>query len=324
MTGQSIEPVLHNTNNKYVNLPVIYGDLKQLYFTHRDLIWFENEIDLSKDVRHWQDLGDNKQYFIKHVLAFFAASDGIIMANIFANFANEVQISEARSFYAFQNMMEDIHSNMYSKLIVTLITDPTEQANTLNAIETMPAVTKKAKWAEKWINMDASFAKRLVAFAIVEGVFFAGSFLAIYYLGEDNIMPGLCASNAFIARDEALHVKFAYTLFKHIVNKPSQEEITELITEAVVIEKEFITESLPCSLLGMNSKMMAEYIEYVAHRLMGQFGYESPYGEAKCLFPFMDKIALENQTSFFDERPTEYKKDTVSEKITALTFTDDF
>lgn len=324
MSDQPIEPLLCDNNNKYVNLPVIYGDLKQLYFTHRDLIWFENEIDLSKDVIHWKDLNDDKKYFIKHVLAFFAASDGIIMANIFANFANEVQISEARSFYAFQNMMEDIHSNMYSKLIVTLITDPNEQSNTLNAIETMPAVTKKAKWAEKWINSNESFAKRLIAFSIVEGVFFAGSFLAIYYLAEQNIMPGLCASNAFIARDEALHVKFAYTLFKHIINKPPQEEITELITEAVNIEKEFIIESLPCSLLGMNSKMMVEYIEFVAHRLMGQFGYKSPYGEAKCMFPFMDKIALENQTSFFDERPTEYKKDTISEKITALTFTDDF
>jgi len=319
-----IEPILQDIHNKYVKLPVQYPDLEKLYITHRDLIWMENEVDLSQDLIQWAKIGDDKQHFIKHVLAFFAASDGIIMENIFANFGNEVQIADARSFYAIQNFIEDIHSRMYSKLIVTYINDPIEQDNTLRAIETMPAVTKKANWAKKWITNDSPFILRLIAIAIVEGVFFAGSFCAIYYFAEYNILQGLVNSNKFIARDEALHVTFAVALSKHIINKPSQEEITTIITEAVEIEKEFITEALKCSLLGMNDKMMSTYIEFVAHRLMGQFGYTSPYTNSRCPFPFMDKIALANQTAFFDSRPTEYKKNSSANQAVSLEFDDDF
>jgi len=321
------EPLLQNTYNKYVSLPIQHSDMDKFYNTHVDTMWFVNEVDLTRDIIHWQKLSDDEKYFIKHILAFFAASDGIIMENIFINFANEIQRSEARSFYAIQNFMEDIHSKMYSKLIITYIEDPNEQNKLFNSIETMPAIQKKAKWAEKWISSNANLAKRLVAFMIVEGLFFSGAFCSIYWLGEKNVMPGLCASNQFIARDEALHVEFGVLLYtKYIVNKLSQDEITDLIVEAVDIEKFFITEALPCSLLGMNAKLMTQYIEYVAHRLMCQLGYTTPYKDAKNPFGFMDKIVLQNQTSFFDERVTEYRKNKTvkKEEIVKLNFDADF
>jgi ribonucleotide reductase beta subunit family protein with ferritin-like domain len=310
-SNQLLEPLLQNTSNKYVSLPIQYPGIERFYNLHVDAIWFVNEIDLANDMRDFVKLSPDAQYFIKHVLAFFAASDGIIMENIFANFAQEIQVSEVRSFYAIQMFMEDIHNRSYSKLITTYASDKEEQNKLFNAIETMPAISKKARWAERWISSDASFAKRLFAFAIVEGLFFSGAFCAIFWIKEMNIMHGLTFSNEFIARDEALHVEFAIYLYVNfIVNKLSQEEVTILITEAVNIEKEFINTALPCSLLGMNAEMMSEYIEFVANRLMTQFGYTSPYSAAKCPFGFMNKIALQNQTNFFDRQVSEYKKNT--------------
>lgn len=318
------EPLLQNTSNKYVSLPIQYPEMERFYNLHVDAIWFVNIIDFSNDMRDFKKLSKDAQYFIKHVLAFFAASDGIIMENISTNFAQEIQVSEARSFYAIQMFMEDIHSRSYSKLITTYAEDSEEQNKLFNAIETMPAITKKARWAERWISSNASFGKRLFAFAIVEGLFFSGAFCALFWLKEQNIMHGLTKSNEYIARDEALHVCFAVYLYvTHVVNKLSQEEVTELITEAVTIEKEFINEALPCALLGMNAAMMSEYIEFVAHRLMTQFGYTSPFAAAKCPFGFMDKIALQNQTNFFDRTPSEYKKNTTHVKA-EINFDEDF
>jgi ribonucleotide reductase beta subunit family protein with ferritin-like domain len=324
-----VEPLLIDSNNKYVKLPVHFHDIEKFHTTQVDLIWHVNEIDLTTDLQDWVKLNDDEKLFIKHILAFFSASDGIVMKNISTNFANEIQHSEAISFYAAQNFIEDIHAQMYSKLIVTYIPDLVEQNRLLNAINTIPAIAKKAQWAEKWISSDASLGKRLLAFAIVEGIFFSAAFLAIYWISEKQIMKGLCASNSFIARDEALHVEFAVLLYtKYVVNKLSQEEVTELIIEAVNIEKEFIIDSIPCKLLGINSAMMSEYIEFVSHRLMVQFGYTSPYGSAKCLFPFMDKISLASQTNFFDEVPTEYRKNKTVQVLDAknivLNFDDDF
>lgn len=311
-----VEPLLVDTYNKYIKLPIHFHDIQKFCDTHVDLIWHASEIDLTTDLADWVKLTDDERYFIKNILAFFAASDGIVMKNISTNFANEIQHSEAISFYSIQNFMEDIHGQVYAKLIITYVPDMAEQHHLLNAIKTIPAVKKKALWAEKWISSDASFAKRLLAFAIVEGLFFSASFLAIFWISEKNIMKGLCASNAFISRDEALHVEFAVLLYtKYVVNKLSQDEITELIIEAVNIEKEFILESIPCELLGINSTLMSEYVEYVANRLMTQFGYTTPFKDSKCRFGFMDKIALQNQTSFFDEVPTEYRRNTTVQVV---------
>lgn len=309
------EPLLQNTNNKYTIFPIKHIDIYKFYEMHTSAIWFDNEIDMVSDLNDWKVLTDNEKYFIKHVLAFFAASDGIIMENLSTNFCSEVQVAEARSFYSIQMFMENIHSITYSKLIETYIKSPEEKLTLFNAIETMPAIRKKAEWAKKWINSEARFAMRLVAVLFVEGLFFSAAFAAIYYIGEKGIMPGLCMSNSFIARDEGMHCDFATLLYNnYVVNKLSQEEIDELIEEAVDIEKEFSTESLPCSLLGMNSDMMSTYIEYIAHRLVSQLGYTSKFANAKNPFGFMDKICLQQQTSFFDTKVSEYKKNTTVQK----------
>lgn len=305
----NIEPLTQNNNNKYTIFPIIYHDIYNFALKHKEAIWFTNEIDMAGDLDDWAKLGDNEKYFIKHVLAFFAAADGVIMENLSVNFCNEIQVAEARQFYSVQMFMESEHNLTYSTLIETYIDNSDEKLQLFNAIENFPAIRRKADWAAKWITSDASLAKRLVAVLFVENIFFSGAFCAIYFIGELGIMKGLCSSNNFIARDEGMHCDFAILLYtKYIVNKLSQDEITKLITEAVDIEKEFIIESLPCALLGMNSTMMSQYIEYVAHRVVSQLGYTSPYKNAKCPFGFMDKICLQNQSSFFDVKPTEYKK----------------
>lgn len=305
-----MEPLTQNTDNKYTIFPIKYHDIWKLALKQKEAEWLATEIDYSGDLNDWKKIGDNEKHFIKHILAFFAASDGIIMENLAANFSVEIQVAEARYFYATQTAMEAEHSLTYSMLIDTFINNSEEKNNLFNAIETLPAISKKAKWAAKWISSEASLGARIFAIILVEGLFFSGAFCAIYFIAEMGIMHNLCASNAFIARDEGMHCDFGTLLYtKYIVNKLSQEEVTNIITEAVDIEKEFIIEALPCSLLGMNSSMMSTYIEFVAHRLVSQLGYTSPYANSKCPFGFMDKICLQNQSSFFDVKPTEYKKD---------------
>lgn len=320
------EPLLQNTNNKYTIFPIKYNDIFKFYETHVKAIWFDNEVDMSNDLNDWKKLTGDEKFFIKHILAFFASSDGIIMENLSTNFCSEIQIAEARSFYSIQMFMENIHSITYSKLIETYVDSPVEKNKLFNAIESMPSIKKKAEWAKKWIDSDDGLATRLVAFIIVEGLFFSGAFAAIYWIKQKGILSGLCKSNDFIARDEGLHVEFGTLLYtKYIANKLSQEAITNLITEAVNIEKEFIIESLPCSLLGMNSEMMNTYIEFVANRLITHLGYTSPY-DVKNPFGFMDCIALQNQNNFFDSKNTEYQKSTESiiTDIKKINFSEDF
>lgn len=305
-----MEPLLQNQNNKYTTFPIVYKDIWEFYENHEKAVWFAREIDLTTDIKDWRRLNEDEQYFIKHILAFFAASDGIVMENLAARFSNEIQIAEARAFYSIQTFMENVHSITYSLLIDTYIQNKDEKLKLFNAVENIPAVKNKALWAIKWINSEEDFATRLIAFAIVEGVFFSGAFCSIYWIADKGIMKGLCMSNEFIARDENLHTMFAVLLYtKYIVNKIPQEKIHNIFKEAVDIEKEFITDALPCSLIGMNSNMMLEYIEFVADRLIKQLGYAPIWGTTNP-FPFMEKIALENYSNFFDTRVSEYQKST--------------
>lgn len=303
-----MEPLLHNSNNKYTIYPIKHADIWECYQKHLKAIWFVNEVDLTRDINHWMDLNENSKYFIKHILAFFAASDGIVMENLAARFCNEVQVAEARQFYSMQIFIEGIHSEMYSLLIDTYISDETEKNMLFNAIEHFPAIRKKADWSKKWISSKEDFATRLTAFAIVEGVFFSGAFCSIYWLNENGKLPGLCMSNDFIARDEGMHCEFALLLYrKYIVHKLSYDKIREIMQEAVEIEQEFITEALPCSLIGMNADHMNSYIRFIADRLVQQLGYDALYGDANP-FPFMDRICLQNHVNFFESRPSEYQK----------------
>ena len=267
--------------------------------------WQAEEIDLSKDVDDWQKLNKNEQHFVKNVLAFFAGSDGIVLENLLQNFTNEVTLMEAKVFYSFQAMMENIHAETYSLLIDTYIKDENEKNKLFNAIDTIPSVGKKAKWAIKWINSDASFATRLVAFAAVEGIFFSGSFCSIFWLKRRGLMPGLTFSNELISRDEGMHTQFAVLLYSMIQNKLSYETIKEMITEAVEIEKEFIIDSIPCNLIGMNQVLMSQYIEFVADRLVQQLGYEKIYNQ-KNPFDFMELMSLNGKTNFFERRVSDY------------------
>jgi ribonucleotide reductase beta subunit family protein with ferritin-like domain len=302
------EILLTETKSRFVIYPIRFSNVWDMYKKAEASFWTAEECDLSKD--RFDSLTADEQYFIKNVLAFFAGSDGIVNENLAARFLNEVTIPEAKSFYGFQIMMENIHSETYSILIDTYIKDETEKANLFDAINTIPCVAKKANWALKWIaNPDVSFATRLVAFACVEGIFFSGAFCAIYWLKERTNcpVPGLCFTNELISRDEGLHTEFAILLYSYIKNRLSREQVLEIFEEAVTIEKEFITESIPCRLLGMNSDMMTQYIEYVADRLLVQFGYEKRWGTANP-FDFMDRIGLSNKTNFFEHRVTEYSK----------------
>tara|TARA_Y200000002_G_scaffold123323_1_gene101139 strand:+ start:283 stop:1173 length:891 start_codon:yes stop_codon:yes gene_type:complete len=277
-----------------------------MYKKQMDCFWRAEEIDLSKDIKHWATLNNDEQHFIKHILAFFAASDGIVLENLGQRFMNEVQIAEARAAYGFQIMMENIHSETYSLLIDTLVKEEREKTNLFEAINNFPCIKKKADWAIKWINdKRSSFATRLIAFAAVEGIFFSGSFCSIYWLKKRGLMPGLTFSNELISRDEGMHTDFAVLLFSKLEKKPKKAKVIDLIKEAVVIEQEFITEALPCKLIGMNAKLMKQYIEFVADRLIVQLGYPKIYNSANP-FDFMEMISLEGKTNFFEKRVGDY------------------
>lgn len=302
-----IEPLLQENPNRFVIFPIKYQDLWEFAIKHREAFWNESEIDLSKDKEDWNKLNKSEQHFVKHVLAFFAASDGIVLENLVQRFYNDIQIPEVRSFYTFQMAMETIHSITYSILLDTYISDANEKTRMFKAIETVPSIAKKAQWAQKWIASSDNFATRLIAFACVEGIFFSGSFCCIYWLKERGILPGLCMSNDLISRDEGLHRDFAVCLFSYIINKLPEKIIHNIIREAVEIETEFINESIPCRLIGMNADKMTEYIQYVANRLVKQLGYRELYPNAKQPFSFMDRICFSSKNNFFERMPTQYR-----------------
>ena len=304
----AFEPILEENKNRFVIFPIEHHDIWEWYKKCEASFWTAEEIDLSEDLNDWKSkLSDDERYFIKHILAFFAASDGIVNENLAENFVNEVQYSEAKFFYGFQIMMENIHSETYSLLIDTYVKDPKEKDSLFNAIETFPAIKKKADWALKWIESD-SFAERLIAFAAVEGIFFSGAFCSIFWLKKRGLMPGLSFSNELISRDEGVHCDFAVHLHnKHLVNKVSSKRIKEILLDALNIEREFITESLPISLIGMNSKLMTQYLEFVTDRLLVELNCEKEYNVTNP-FDFMDMISLQGKTNFFEKRVSEYQK----------------
>lgn len=303
-----IEPILQENKNRFVIFPIKHHDIWEWYKKMEASFWTAEEIDLHQDLTDWNNkLNDDERYFIKHILAFFAASDGIVNENLAENFVNEVQYAEAKFFYGFQIMMENIHSETYSLLIDTYVKDEAEKAELFNALEVFPAIGKKAEWALKWIESD-SFAERLIAFAAVEGIFFSGAFCSIYWLKKRGLMPGLTFSNELISRDEGVHCDFAVHLHNHhLVNKVPKERIKEIIVDALDIERQFVTESLPVSLIGMNAGLMTQYLEFVADRLLVELGCERVYGSANP-FDFMDMISLQGKTNFFEKRVAEYQK----------------
>jgi ribonucleoside-diphosphate reductase beta chain len=301
-----MELLLQENKDRFVLLPIKYPKIWEMYKLHEASFWTAEEIDLSPDLKDWEKLSSDEQHFIKHVLAFFAASDGIVNENLAVNFMREVQLPEARCFYGFQIMIENIHSETYSLLIDTYIKDVAEKNHLFNAMETVPCVQKKAEWALKWIN-NGSFAERLVAFAAVEGIFFSGSFCSIFWLKKRGLMPGLSFSNELISRDEGLHCDFACLLYSMLENKLSEERVKEIIIDAVVNEHEFVTDALPVSLIGMNSKLMCQYIEFVADRLLNALGYPKIYNVTNP-FDFMETISLQGKTNFFEKRVGEYQK----------------
>ncbi len=301
-----MEILLQENKERFVLLPIKYPEIWQMYKKHEASFWTAEEIDLSADLKDWEKLSADEQHFIKHVLAFFAASDGIVNENLAVNFMSEVQLPEARCFYGFQIMMENIHSETYSLLIDAYIKDAAEKKHLFNAIETVPCVQKKAEWALRWIN-NGSFAERLVAFAAVEGIFFSGSFCSIFWLKKRGLMPGLSFSNELISRDEGLHCDFACLLYSMLEEKLSQEQIHAIIKDAVENEHEFVTSALPVSLIGMNAKLMCQYIEFVADRLLVALGYPKIY-QAANPFDFMETISLQGKTNFFEKRVGEYQK----------------
>jgi ribonucleoside-diphosphate reductase beta chain len=317
------EPLLKENPHRFVLFPIEHKDVWDLYKKAEASFWTAEEIDLAKDAKDWGSLSANERHFISHVLAFFAASDGIVNENLAMNFSNQVQWPEARCFYAFQNTIESIHSEVYSLLIDTYIKDPVEKDRLFKAIETVPCVKKKADWAITWMQSEeADFASRLMAFACVEGIFFSGSFCAIYWLKERGLMPGLTTSNEFISRDEGMHTEFACLLYSKLNHKLSKTKAHKMIREAVRIEREFITDALPCALIGMNAKLMGQYIEFVADRLLVQLGYPKIWG-VSCPFPFMERISLEGKTNFFEKRVAEYSKAGVGKSREAMTFATD-
>uniref|UniRef100_A0A3B5MPL5 Ribonucleoside-diphosphate reductase subunit M2 n=1 Tax=Xiphophorus couchianus TaxID=32473 RepID=A0A3B5MPL5_9TELE len=315
------EPLLKENPRRFVIFPIQYHDIWQMYKKAEASFWTAEEVDLSKDLQHWESLKDEERYFISHVLAFFAASDGIVNENLVERFTQEVQVTEARCFYGFQIAMENIHSEMYSLLIDTYIKDPSEEY-LFNAIQTLPCVKKKADWALNWIgNRNASYGERVVAFAAVEGIFFSGSFAAIFWLKKRGLMPGLTFSNELISRDEGLHCDFACLMFKHLVNKPAAETVTKIIRNAVEIEQEFLTDALPVKLIGMNCDMMKRYIEFVADRLLLELGFSKlQVYRSENPFDFMENISLEGKTNFFEKRVGEYQRMGVMSGPTDNTF----
>ncbi|KFX87224.1 hypothetical protein V490_08426 [Pseudogymnoascus sp. VKM F-3557] len=303
------EPLLQSNPNRFVLFPIKYHEIWQMYKKAEASFWTAEEIDLSKDLHDWNNrLNDDERYFISHVLAFFAASDGIVNENLLERFSSEVQIPEARCFYGFQIMIENIHAETYSLLIDTYIKEQAQRTYLFNAIETIPCIKKKADWAVRWIqDKDSTFAQRLVAFAAVEGIFFSGSFASIFWLKKRGLMAGLTFSNELISRDEGLHTDFACLLFSHLRHRPSKQAVQDVITEAVAIEQEFLTEALPCALLGMNANLMKQYIEFVADRLLLSLGNEKFYKSTNP-FDFMENISLAGKTNFFEKRVADYQK----------------
>ncbi|MFO0322671.1 MAG: ribonucleoside-diphosphate reductase small subunit [Bacteroidota bacterium] len=302
------EPILIENKDRFVIFPIKHNDIWEFYKKSEASFWTAEEIDLSNDLVDWNNkLNDNERHFIKHVLAFFAASDGIVNENLAINFLNEVQYPEARFFYGFQIMMENIHSETYSLLIDTYIKDPVEKDKLLHAVETVPCVGKKAEWALTWIQ-NGSFAERLIAFAAVEGIFFSGSFCSIFWLKKRGLMPGLSFSNELISRDEGLHCDFACMLYAdHVKHKLPTDQVLKIISDAVVIEKEFVSEAIPVRLIGMNADLMCQYIEFCADRLLLALGCDKFYN-ASNPFDFMEMISLQGKTNFFEKRVAEYQK----------------
>ena len=306
MTSKVPEPLLEVTDERYVMFPLQYADIWDLYKKQVDCFWRAEEVDLSKDLSDWANLSPDEKKFITMVLAFFAASDGIVLENLAIRFMADVQVSEARSFYGFQIAMENIHSEMYSLLIDTYVTDSVEKDRLFHATSNFPCITKKADWAKKWIGDNrSSFAARLVAFAAIEGIFFSSSFASIYWLKKRGILPGLTFSNELISRDEALHTEFAILLYSKMNSKLSKKRIHEIIKEAVEIETEFITVAIPCKMIGMNAKLMTQYIQFVADRLCVQLGYDKIYNSSNP-FDFMELISVETKVNFFERTNSEY------------------
>ena len=318
---EEVEPMLLPTLDRFTVFPIEHEHLWAMYKKAQMSNWTAEEIDFSKDMDDWVNLSDNEQHFIKYILAFFAGSDGIVFENLNDNFASEVQYTEARSFYAYQEHNEMVHGETYSKLIDKYIKSSSEKKQLFEAIQTIPCIENKAKWAMKWFNKDRSFAERLFAFACVEGIFFSGSFCAIFWLKKRGLLPGLCFSNELISRDEGLHLEFAIELFKMLKHKPTKSVIEEIVKDAVSIEKNFIIDALPCSLIGMNSEKMSEYIEYVADRLLKQSGHDKIWG-TKNPFDFMENISLDGKTNFFEKRVGDYGK--IDEDSTSIEFDEEF
>lgn len=302
------ETILAENPDRFVILPIKFPEVWKMYKTAEASFWTAEEVDLNPDLVDWETrLNDDERHFIKHVLAFFAASDGIVNENLVLNFMREVQIPEARCFYGFQVAIENIHAEMYSLLIDTYIRDPKEKDYLFHALQNLPCVAKKGEWALRWIENAPTFAHRLVAFAAVEGIFFSGSFCSIFWLKKRGLMPGLTFSNELISRDEGMHTDFACLLFSMLQNRPGEQEVKDIITEAVVFEKEFVTDALPVSLIGMNAETMGQYIEFVADRLLLSLGCTKVYGTANP-FPWMDMISIQGKTNFFEKRVGDYQK----------------
>lgn len=317
------EPVLAPTNDRFTTFPIKYPDLWALYKKAVASFWTAEEIDLSKDVGDWEKLSNEERHFVSTILAFFAASDGIVFENLDNNFGTEVQIPEARAFYAYQGFNETIHGETYSLMIDKLVRDPIEKDRLFRAIDTVPCVSKKAEWAMKWFSRsERTFAERLFAFACVEGIFFSGSFCALFWLKNRGILPGLCFSNELISRDEGLHQEFAIALLGHLQNGLRQDLAHEIVRNAVSIEKEFVCDALPVKLIGMDSVKMSEYIEFVADRLLKQCGFAPIWGTA-CPFDWMQNISLEGKTNFFEKRVGEYSKH-ITEEGDRVRFDADF
>lgn len=314
------EPILKENKDRFVIFPIEHNDIWKFYQQHQAAFWIAEEVDLTDDVRDWEELSDNERFFLKQILSFFSASDGIVNENIAENFVREVQYPEAKFFYGFQIAMENIHSLMYSLLIDTYIKDSKEKDECFHALEHMPAVKRKAEWALNWID-NSTFQERLVAFAAVEGIFFSGSFCAIFWMKNRGKMKGLCQANSLIFKDENLHCDFAiHLLNNHIIDRPSEERIKEIMLSALEIEKEFITESLPVSLIGMNHNLMKQYLEFITDQLLMKMKC-NPVFNVEQPFKFMEQIAVETKGNFFEGRSSEYQKPKVNEK---LTITDDF
>jgi ribonucleoside-diphosphate reductase subunit M2 len=324
MSKNTVEPLLAPDDNRFVMFPIKYNDIWEMYKKQVDCFWRAEEIDLTKDLTHWESLTHDEKLFISMILAFFAASDGIVLENLASRFMNDVQVSEARAFYGFQIAMENIHSQTYSLLIETYIKEKEDKNKFFNAIEHFPCIKKKSDWAQKWIRDNrSSFATRLIAFACVEGIFFSGAFCSIFWLKKRGLMPGLTFSNELISRDEALHCEFAVLLYSKLENKLKKSRVHEIIKEAVAIETEFICDALPCRLIGMNSELMTQYIQFVADRLCLQLGYDKIYNVTNP-FPFMELISLESKTNFFEKRNDSYSLANKNFSDDAFQITEDF